>query len=378
MEDLSAAAGAKDAADRLRGGGSSDQLLEQTNEYVRKHSDSLGEAKQTYSPDRDWDQSVAMSGLGEGDFLIFAKASIAYPSDWNFTRQPSVAALPFTVMKAEELAARSAYADSDALKKLKAQLADEKDERKRKFLLDQIKDLEEREGSDLIAITKKDAAETNRLIKKAGELRKFIQDDRNRKLSFSGGKDYNPFMFRLKAFDNDLYSLYILVRQVFDYRYDDLTAVDEYTKLVKQQLAELESLQKRTGELTKNPKLRKDLPQYRSVAALVKEDDGNLVPLIILVGHHEDSDPPKNRHKIMLLDVTFTAPKPGTMTYVGGERATEESAVKSAFVEFGEDNQYGDGKVVYRVPQKGYDQVDSVTTFTEYLGYALAYSASSS
>ena len=51
----------------------------------------------------------------------------------------------------------------------------------------------------------------------------------------------------------------------------------------------------------------------------------------------------------------------------------EEEAVKSAFVEFGEENKYGDGKVAYRVPQKGYkDQVDYVTTVTGSPGYALA------
>ena len=353
--------------------GSTEDLLAKSNDYVRTKGSTLGTPTASYDIDYDWDQSISMSTLGEGDFLVSGKASIAYPSDWNMRRQPSVAGLPIKVKKAEALAEQAANADSEALKKLKAQLAEEKDEKKKQSLLDQIKDLEARESSDLLSLTRKDAAETQRLIKKAGELKKFIADDRARKLVFSGTKDYDPFMFRLKAFDKDLYALYILVRQVFDFRYDDVYAIDGYTKLIEQQYKELQTLEARTVRLTDNPKLRTDLPQYRAVAGLVREDDGNVVPVIIVVGHHAESKPAQNKNKILLMDVTFDAPKKGDMTYAGGERANEEDAVKSAFVEFGEDNKYGDGKVVYRVPQKGYKgEVDSVTTFTEYLGYALA------
>jgi hypothetical protein len=349
------------------------QLLEKSNEFVRTKSAQLGEPKETYDVDYDWDQSVKMSALGVGEYLLYGKASIAYPSDWNMRRQPSVAGLPFTVKTAEEIAAQSANADSDALAKLKAQLATEKDEKKKQSIQAQIDDLQTRESGDLLTLTRKDKAETQKLVKKAGELKKFITDDRQRKLKFTGTKDYDPFMFRLKAFDKDLYALYILVRQVYDFRYDDLTAIDEYSKLIQQQYDDLNKLEKRTGRLTDNPQLRTDLPEYRSVAGLVKEDDGNLVPLILVVGHHKESDPAKNKHKMLLMDVTFDAPKKGDMTYAGGERSTEEEAVKSVFTEFGEDNKYGDGKVVYRVPKKGYKgQVDSTTTFTEYLGYALA------
>lgn len=349
------------------------KLLDKSNEFVRTKSSQLGAPKQTFDPDYDWDQSVKMSALGVGEYLLYSKATIAYPSDWNLRRQPSVAGLPFMVLTAETLAAQSANADSDALAKLKAQLAAETDEKKKQSLQAQIDDLETRESGDLLTLTRKDKAETQKLVKKAGELKKFIVDDRQRKLKFSGSQDYDPFMFRLKAFDKDLYTLYLLVRQVYDFRYDDLTAIDEYSKLIQQQYDDLQKLEKRTVRLTDNPQLRTDLPEYRSVAGLVKEDDGNLVPLILVVGHHKDSDLARNKHKMLLMDVTFDAPKKGDMTYAGDERSTEEEAVKSVFTEFGEDNKYGDGKVVYRVPKKGYKgQVDSTKTFTEYLGYALA------
>ena len=89
------------------------------------------------------------------------------------------------------------------------------------------------------------------------------------------------------------------------------------------QYDDLQKLEKRTLRLTDNPQLRTDLPEYRSVAGLVKEDHGNLVPLILVVGHHKESDPAKNKYKMLIMDVTFDAPKKGDMTYAGGERPTE-------------------------------------------------------
>ncbi len=352
-----------------------DQFLEQANTYTKKNRDALGTPKDTYKPDRDWEQSVKMGALGEGDFLLQSRASVTYPPDWNMQRQASVAGFPFSIKKAEVMAAASANSDSDALAELKKQLAAETDERKKEQLKQQIKDLEAREKeSDLLTITRKDAAETQKLIKKAGQLKKFIQDDRSRKIGFSGNKDFDPFIFRLKAFDKDLYTLYALVRQVFDFRYDDIYAIDEYTKLIQQQYNELQKLEQRTLRLTTgNDKLNQSLPTYRCVAAIVKEEDGNLVPLTLLIGHHVDSKPSEGKYKLMLIDVTFDSPKKGDMTYAGNEKGSLQEAITSVFTEFGEDNKYGDGTIVYRIPNLGVSgKADSVTTISEYLGYALA------
>jgi hypothetical protein len=354
-----------------------EQLVLETNDYARSNRTSLGEPTRSYDADYDWDQSVSMPGLGEGDFFIAGTAGIRYPSDWNMKRQASLAALPFTIMKAEDMAKASAGSDSDKLAGLKAQLAAEKDEKKKEALTQQIADLEWRENNDVLTIARKDSADTDKLIKTARRLRKFVEDDWNRELKKSGGKDYDPFLVRLKAFDKDhndnLYGVYLLIRQIFDYRYDDKTAVDEYLKIIEKQKEDLDKLQSRTTRMTDNEKLRKDKPHHRSVAALVKEDDGNLVPLILLIGHHTDSDPEKNENKMMLIDVTFDSPKKGDMTYVGGKRSSEEDAAKSAFEEFGDDNKYGDGEIVYRVPKAGWrGKVPSRTTALEYLGYALA------
>ena len=353
----------------IRDGGDTAGLVQKSNDYVFSNRTSLGEAKDSFGADRDWDQKVAMSGLGEGDFFVVGTATIGYPSDWKMKRQASMAGLPFTVMKAEDLAKSSAYADSDALAKLKAGAAAEKNKNKKDLLLKQIEEMEWRESHSLQDITTRDLGDTQNLINATIKLQKFIAADREKY------KEYDPlmFMFRLKEHDEILYGVYKLVRQIFDRRYDDKYAVNEYRKIIEKQKEDLTGLQGRTTRLTNNKQLNSKRPYYRSVAALVKEDDGNLVPLILLVGHHVESDPDKNKYKMMLLDVTFDSPKPGDMTYVGGEKSDEASAVKSAFVEFGEDNKYGDGEVVYRVPQKGYkDKVPSITHWTEYLGYALA------
>lgn len=351
-----------------------EQLVTLSNDYTRKNAGSMpGDVKEEYSMDYDWEQEVDMEDLGEGDFLITSKALLAYPDDWNMKRKGSVAGFPFTVKKAEELASRSAMADTNAIEELKKMAEREKDPVKKKLILDHIADLEAREKTDLLTLTRKDAVETKKLIDKAGELKKFILDDRARSLEFGGTKDYDPFMFRLKAFDKTLYSLYILVRQVFDYSYGDIYAIDEYTKIVQKQYDDLNKLEKRTLRLADNEELRNDLPMQRCVAALVKEDNGNLVPLILLIGHHSKSDPANGNYKMMLMDVTFDSPRKGDMTYVGGTYSSEKDAIHNAFVEFGEDNKYGNGKIIYRVAGTSYrGEVESTTTVWEYLGAALA------
>ena len=352
---------------------SSAQLIQDTNDYILSHDD-LGQEKDSYQPDYDWDQKVSMEGLGLGEFLLYGQANIRYPSDYKYKRATSKAGFPFTIRNAEDIASSSAFADSDALAKLKKELAQTQDEKRKKELEEQIKDMEDREKTPLVDITKKDAEETQKIITAATKLKKYIQDDRSRKLPFKGDKTYNPFMFRLKDFDKELYSVYIMVRQVYDYHYDDITAIDEYIKSMQQQLDELQRMEKRIGRVTTgNDKFSAALPVYRVVGALVKESDGNLVPLTLLVGYHKDSDPQKGKYKMMVFDVTFDSPKKGDMTYAGDESSTLEEGIHSAFIEFGKDNKYGDGKIVYRVPQLGYKgQADSVTTALEYLGYAVA------
>ncbi|EOR94492.1 hypothetical protein ADIARSV_2338 [Arcticibacter svalbardensis MN12-7] len=350
-----------------------DQFVSFSKEYVLKNGSSFGSSKKSYEVDRDWEQEVKMSDLGEGEFLLTSKAYVSFPDDWKVKRQASLAAYPFTIKNAKDLASAFALADPNAIEELKKQAEAEKDPIKKKLLLDQIKEMEAREKeSDLRKLTKKDAAETQDLIKKAGELKKFILDDRARSIGFSGDKTHDPFMLRLKALDPDLFHLYILIRQIFDYKTGDITAVDEYTKLIQKQYDDLIKLDKRIVRMTGNEKLRKDLPTQRCVAALVKQEDGNLVPLILIIGHHEDSDPKDGNYKMMLLDVTFDSSKKD-MTYVGEESSTEKDAINSAFIKFGEDNKYGNGKIIYRVAGTSYrGEVDSVTTATEYLAQALA------
>lgn len=367
-----------------------DQVVAKTNELVRENRTSLGVPVKSYDADYDWDQQVEMSGLGEGDYFVAGTAAIAYPSDWNIRRQSSLAALPFTVMDANELAKGSAFADSDAIAKLKAEQAAEKDEKKKELLAQRILELQWRESHSLEAITAKDLGDTEKLLETAYTLQRFVESDRKQYEKYNA----QAFMDRLRDFDEKqdqhLFGVYYLVRQTFDRRYDDKYAVDEYIKLIIEQKKSLEGLTARTGTMTKNEKWRADEPHYRGVAALVKKEDGTLVPLLLLIGHHEDSNPPGTdasgkevpaakpkkpgpiSYKMMLLDVTFESKKQD-MTYVGDESADESTAVRNAFEEFGHHNKYGDGEIAYRLPEKGFGgKVTSSPHWTEYLAKALA------
>jgi len=348
------------------------QLGTAANDYTREHASNLGLPKQEYEADYDWEQEIKMSELGEGDFLVTSRARVYYKEDWNIKREGSTAGIPITVKKAEDMASESALADINYIEELKKKAENEKDPKKKELLLKQISDLETRETEGLLDLTRKDAKETKDLIDYAKALREFVLDDRKRKLDPAGNKDYDPFLFRLKTVDPKLYSLYLLIRQVYDYSYGDIYAIDEYTKLLTDQYSQLQKLDKRIVRMTANEKLRKDQPLYRCVAALVREDDGNLVPLILLLGHHDESRRTDKKFKMMLIDVTFESKK-SDMTYVGGEFENEEDAVRSVFVKFGEDNKYGEGKIIYRVANTNYGgNVDSVKTAGEYLAQALA------
>jgi hypothetical protein len=353
-------------------------LFKELETYVKENRTNLGDAVESYAPDYDWDQSIDMSSIGTGDFMLVAHAGVRYPEEWNIKRATSIAALPFSVKTAEELARGSVYAESDVINDLKQELAGERDAKKAEALRQRLQELEARDKEELLSRTTSDINETKALLAAALVLKRFIEDDRKQKIPFAGNATYDPFLIRLKAFDNKAYAVYLLVRQMFSYGYDDLYAVNEYIKLLTQQENELSRLQKRTRATTGNSNLQHGSPLYRTVTALVRKDDGNVIPLILVVGRHKDTlidqaDKSKSTYKMMLFDVTFDSPSKDDMVYVGDEATTEQAAIASAFDVFGEQNKYGDGQIVYRVPQLDCGgSAESVMPLSEYLEYALA------
>lgn len=346
-------------------------LAKEADDFVKNSPQNVKDPVKEYSADRDYEQPVDMGDLGIGDYLLVGHAQPQYRADMHWIQEPSTAGYPFFVYDAEALAHNTAYADWDRLSKLREQQA-KADPEDRESYQDEIDRLEKRESGGLLALTRKDTEDTQKLLDAAQKLKLFIEDDRRNKTPARGNATTDPFIVRLKKFDPALHDVYMLIREMYDPRqYDDIAAIDEYIGVLENQKKELEKLGSRVDDAY--GRFKPGAPVYRVVAALVKEDDGNAVPLMLVAGYHPDADPKSGKYKIKLVDVTFDSPKKGDMIYVGDTAGNEKDAVQNAFVKFGEDNHYGNGKIVYRLPQTPYrGTADSITTFFEYLEYALA------
>lgn len=378
-------------------------LVEATNEFVKNSPDNLTDPVKAYDADDDYEFELEMDDVGVGEFVLTGIASPAYRKDLNWVQRPSMAGYPFFVYDADDLARMSAYADWDIIQSLKEQ-AKHADPEKKAELEKEIKRLEARENTDLLSLTKQDLSESRKLLASALKLQAFIEEDWKKQLSLKGDQATDPFIIRLMKHDPDLYNLFILVGQMFDLQiYGYKNAVEKFIEAVQQQVKDLEALHNRTeGAYQSFRSVDGETPTFRMVAALVKEDDGNLVPLLMVAGYHPEADPARGIHKIKLVDVTFEAPDKEEMIYVGdsvldtskedelsddelmrlrirgveeadSQEAAQEKAIKSAMVEFGGYNNYGEGKILYRIPGTSFaGEVDSITTAYEYLQMAIA------
>jgi hypothetical protein len=347
-------------------------LVKEADAFVKNSPENLQAPIKRYSPIRDdYEKHIKMKDFATGDFLLVGRAEPHYRADMHWVQRPSSAGYPFFVFDAKTLATNTAFSDWDRLQSLKDQQSKTTDENEKKQLQEDIDRLTKRESGDLLALNKQDIKDAEDLISHAKQLKVFIELSRQQNLPMAGDAKTDPFIVRLKNFKPVLHDVYLMIREMYDpRRYDDLTAIDEYVKLLENQNKEL----KKTGLRIDDAytRFKPGSPTFRVVAALVKSDDGNIVPLLLVAGYHPDADPATGKHKIKLVDVTFDSKKQD-MIYVGGTRSTEQDAVQSAFVEFGEDNHYGNGQIVYRLPATPYQgQAESVTTIGEYLQYALA------
>ena len=347
-------------------------LVKEADTFVKNSPENLQAPVKRYSPIRDdYEKTIKMKDFAVGDFLLVGRAVPHYRADMHWVQRPSSAGYPFSVFDAKTLATNTAFTDWDRLQSLKDQQNKTTDESEKKQLQEDIDRMTKRESGDLLALNKQDIKDAEDLISHAKQLKVFIELSRQQNLPMAGDAKTDPFIVRLKIFKPVLHDVYLMIREMYDpRRYDDLTAIDEYVKLLENQNKEL----KKTGLRVDDAytRFKPGSPTFRVVAALVKSDDGNIVPLLLVAGYHPDADPATGKHKIKLVDVTFDSKKQD-MIYVGGTRGTEQDAVQSAFVEFGEDNHYGNGQIVYRLPATPYQgQAASVTTIGEYLQYALA------
>ncbi len=351
------------------------EVVDKTNDYVKKNKALLTDPIQTKEPSRDWDFNMKIK---TGNFLSVSWANVQSKDGSGPKRATSWAGFPFSVFTPEELAKKHANAESNQIEDLKNQAFNEQDKDKKDKLLASVKSLEDRDKLDITTRSKNDLTETESLIKTATNLKDFISLRYKEKIPFGGNEKNDPFLVSLKALDAKMFVLYLMIKELYGPATDDKYAVEQYVEILQKQKKDLEALQKRIKRVTNNEKIHALSPQYRTVTALVKEDDGNVVPVLLIMCWHKDStvkkdDAANSKYKMMLFDVTFDSPKKDDMVYVGEEKSNEADAARSVFVRFGKDNKYGDGKIVYRVPQLNLkDSTDSVTTFFEYLEYALA------
>ncbi|HTN47559.1 MAG TPA: DUF4157 domain-containing protein [Flavipsychrobacter sp.] len=379
-----------------------DGMVKATDEFVKNAPDNLGSSVYSTSPDEDDEEiRVKMSQFSLGDYVVVGKAAPKYRKDLNWAQHPSVAGFPFFVKTVEEIAKASTFADVNQLDALKERAKNAEPEEKA-ALDEQIKALETRENSGMVDLASKDLAETRKILDMANRLKEFINTDREKNLSSKGDSTTDPFILRLKKQDVNLYQLMMMIGERFDLRrYSETKAVDEFITLVTKQADELTRLQKRSVAGEKSFKTGED--SHRLVATLVKEDDGNLLPILSMVGMHPDADREKGVYKMKLVDVTFDAPDRDDMIYSGDtyivgpmtdellrwlmqtgdnwgditsvatHEEAERRAMQSVIAEFGHYNKYGEGKINYRVPKNGLaGTVPSDTTLFEYLEMAVA------
>ncbi|MBS1603765.1 MAG: DUF4157 domain-containing protein [Bacteroidetes bacterium] len=349
------------------------EMVKLTDDFVKNSPLNLGAAVDTYDPEKSRDREIKMSNLHLGDFVLMALAAPRYEKGMNMLQRPSTAGYPFSVFTAEDLARMSAWSEANQLAKYKEQLA-KADPDKKAEIQGEIDKLEHREKTDLLTLTKQDLADFNKLLGAAQRLKAFIEKDMKEyePSAYYGNKTTDPFPIRLKNADKLLYDVYGLVKQAYPgKKYSDREATDLYIKDLEKQVQDLGKLKGRSQEAYDS--FKPGSPTYRVVAGLVKKDDGNLVPLIMIAGYHPDADPANGKYKLRLVDVTFDSPHKGDMIYVSKETGSEAEAVDSVFDKFAGNHKYGKGKIVYRLPNTAYKgTVDSYTPWTTYLEYAIA------
>jgi hypothetical protein len=350
------------------------EMVQATDDFVKNSPDNLGELVDSYKPEEKKDRDIKMSDLGIGEFVLAGLAVPHYNKDMDMVQKPSTAGYPLFVYSAEDLAKKSAFSDVNQAKRLKEEAAKTDDPDKKKALEAQAHDLDEREKMDLRAVTEKDLSDTMTLLDNARELKGWIEYDQKYygPDTYYGNKTTDPFSMRLKHHKAILYDVYQLAREAYPAnKYSDLDAATRYRDDVIKQAQDLEHLQDRSKDAY--GRFKPGSPTYRTAVGLVKEDDGNLVPLIMVAGYHPDADPANGKFKMKLVDVTFKSPHPGDMIYVSDTFGSESEAITDLFHNFAGHHKYGDGKFVYRLPNTNYQgTVESWTPISTYLEYAIA------
>ncbi len=368
------------------------KTIKETDTFVKNSAANLGTPVKTVSTGQTAEWDLGMGGFDLGNYIVTSTVQPVYESDLNWMQEPSIAGHPFSLVTPEFIADKYVNQEENSLTDLEEQkkTATGKD---LEAINQQITDLKERQSLKYSDVASRDIADTNKLLQQALQLKDYLQNDIKDEPVKPGEKSINPFDVRLYQHSVDLYKLFLMISENYNLHImTKVQAVEKFIEVIQGQLEELNRLHARTIDAES-----RFLPGYepsRIIAGLVNEDDGNMIPLLLEVGLHPDSNPEMGYYKMKIVDVSVDSPKKDSMVYVGESyfvksavkgnpeetfayemlanpansvAEAETAGIKSAMTKFGEDNPYALGLIKYKAPKYGItDTVKSITTNFEY------------
>jgi hypothetical protein len=320
-----------------------------------------------------------------GAYLMMCRVTPAPTSRDSFRHiyPASKAVFPVRVVEAERLAKETVSETAEKLEE-KQKLLENKDltDKDRADLQRDIDRLKGEEGMSHLELTKLGLSQLEEKMTRLMSLKTWMIEDRKKHLTTTGTETENPFVIRLLLQDklhsthffdawHELYTIF--GERAFDVR--DLekphttpegqqNALNGYLKALEDQKAAYNKL---IGTITAEQKGFLDERVQRPVATLIGKEKGEAIPLMLMVGETPDSK--VGAYKYRIVDLTLSsAPvyKRIDHIFVGEAAADRASAIRSAFITYGEQNQFPEGVIVYRFPpDTATEKVPNVKTIGE-------------
>jgi hypothetical protein len=284
-----------------------------------------------YSPDKKIKLPVGIYA----DYLIQANAT---PKANGANQRATSRA--YLVIRASSAATLGAEMVDSAVKQvdaLKWQLQDQSlSPAERRKLQNRLDDLENEEKLLLPGVSRNKLHEIEKIIIQLDQLDKAIKADK----SGGGNAEQDPLMLRLSP---ELGKLWVQTVAAGE-------SIPQLKKRFEAQKIQLQQLLKRS-ELFADKLKPGSMFQFRPIVTLISKVTGQSYPLLMTLGEAPDSTP--SQRKYNLIDLTSSQ----TQKVYGGSSSKEgdaghNEAIAEAFRAFGRQNQYGEGKIALRIPQR--------------------------
>lgn len=322
-----------------------------------------------------------------GIYLIAAETTPRPLVDEKYRRiyPPSRAILPVRVATSRDLASETVAERPDAIAAKERAKADPDLTERQRLLIDaDIDRLKKQEGMTQLGVVQVAEGDIDGQITRFSALRTWLIADYAQHPNVSGTATDDPLLVRLSAYDKlhdthhfdtfqEFFGLY--GDHAFDIKYlaDPIESeagqnhsLNQHLKLLSERKKETQKLQGRIKEQEKKFK-----STTQTVATLVIAKTGNVVPLLLLVGEAPDKESEDGKHRYKIVDLTLSSTKlydPDKQTYGGDLFEDPKDALHSAFVTYGEKNEYEPGTIFYRFANEGtLRSVPNVRTASEVL-----------